>query len=234
MNNLKRVSDHPDFNEYSKKQATLYQRENYDKGFAGYFLRKSHEWAETAFGPEKHFNRVLEVGGGTGMHIKYIRHSFDEYIISDLNPNLMSQITLSPSKSGIGKVTVSTEDATRLSFEDNSFDRVIAAHVLEHIYKPHEVILEWVRVLKPGGILTLILPCDPGALWRLGRFAMIRNKINKAGIPYDYWMAREHVNPINNLVSFIHYYFSDTSEKWLPTQLPSIDLNLIYIAHIKI
>jgi phosphatidylethanolamine/phosphatidyl-N-methylethanolamine N-methyltransferase len=230
----KNIAMHPDHQAYLKQWAALYDGKNYDSGLTGYFLKKSHEWSELRFGPDVHFARVLEVGAGTGMHLKYVRHSFDEYMLTDLNPPLMDKIELGASTRESGKVIIATEDATSLSFPDNSFDRVIAAHVLEHLYRPHDVLHEWGRVLKPGGILTLVLPCDPGVLWRLGRFAVARGQFIKAGLLYDYWMAREHVNPINGLVAFIHHYFSDVSEEWLPMRIPSIDFNLFYIAHITV
>ena len=47
-------------------------------------------------------------------------------------------------------------------------------------------------------------------------------------------MAREHVNPINNLVTFVRHYFDDVGEQWLPARLPSIDLNLFYICHARV
>lgn len=48
----------------------------------------------------------------------------------------------------------------RLPFEDNTFDLIYASHILEHIpwYKTEEVLLDWVRVLKPGGILEIWVP----------------------------------------------------------------------------
>jgi phosphatidylethanolamine/phosphatidyl-N-methylethanolamine N-methyltransferase len=134
---------------------------------------------------------------------------------------------------GEGEILFSKEDATKLSFENECCDRVIAAHVLEHLYRPHEVIREWMRILKPGGVLTLILPCDPGLLYKLGRYAVVRKKMMRVGIEYDYWMAREHVNPINNLVSFVRYFFPSIEEKWLPFRVPLIDMNLFYIIHAK-
>ena len=230
----KHVAPHPEYSDYLEQWARLYQSTNYDEGLTGYFLKKSHEWAERPFGPEKHFGRVLEVGAGTGMHIRFVRHSFDEYLLTDLNPPLSDRIVLPQASRGSANVRILTEDATRLSFHENTFDRVIAAHVLEHLYKPHEVLHEWVRVLKPGGVLTLVLPCDPGALWRLGRYAVARRKFLAAGLQYDYWMAREHVNPINNLVSFVRHYFTAVREEWLPAHVPSIDLNLFYIAHVTV
>ncbi len=49
-------------------------------------------------------------------------------------------------------------DATRLSFSDNSFDRVITSEVLEHIQSDTDAIDEFVRVLKPGGTFAATVP----------------------------------------------------------------------------
>jgi phosphatidylethanolamine/phosphatidyl-N-methylethanolamine N-methyltransferase len=221
----------PDYDTYLTQWAALYEGKNYDEGLAGYFLSKSHDWCERAFGPERHFPRVLEVGAGTGVHLRYIRHGFDEYVMTDLNAPFLDSAASKVGSSG--KVTTQAEDATALSFADESFDRVIGAHVLEHLPNPHQVLREWMRVLKPGGTLSLVLPCDPGMAWRLGRAVGARGKFVKAGIEYDYWMAREHINAINNLVSFVRYYFkSRVEELWRPMMVPSMDLNLFYIAHV--
>jgi SAM-dependent methyltransferase len=42
--------------------------------------------------------------------------------------------------------------------EDEKYDFVLSSHNLEHIANPLKAIQEWVRVLKPGGFLLLILP----------------------------------------------------------------------------
>lgn len=222
----------PDYNDYVNRWPELYLDQTYDQGLSGYFLRKSHVWSEEQFGPDIHFAKVVEVGAGLGEHFKYVRHSFDEYRITDSNLQVDESRLIANFK-GEGKVFFSQEDATKLSYESDSFDRVIAAHVLEHLSGPHEVIREWIRILKPGGVMTLVLPCDPGMLWRLGRFALARRKILKSGIEYDYWMAREHINPINNLVSFVRYFFPSVEEKWLPFHVPLIDVNLFYIVHVR-
>lgn len=233
MMKMKMKAD-PSYADYVRRWAEIYERNNYDEGLVGYFLTKSHQWSERHFGPGTHFGRVLEVGAGTGMHIRFVRHTYDAYLITDLNPPFLGKIAATEEKGLHGNITVGREDATSLSYPDASFDRVIAAHVLEHLYRPHEVLREWVRVLKPGGVLSLILPCDPGVAWRLGRYVSARSRFIKAGIDYDYWMAREHVNPLNNLVSFIRFYFADIQEEWQPFRIPSMDLNLFYIAHVHV
>jgi SAM-dependent methyltransferase len=51
--------------------------------------------------------------------------------------------------------------ADRLAdFADTSLDFVLASHVLEHVAYPVAALVEWHRVLRPGGTVFLVLP-DP-------------------------------------------------------------------------
>jgi SAM-dependent methyltransferase len=51
------------------------------------------------------------------------------------------------------------DEAERLArFEDESLDFVIANHLLEHVEDPIEALLNFLRVLRPGGIVFLTLP----------------------------------------------------------------------------
>ncbi len=49
-------------------------------------------------------------------------------------------------------------DALRLPFADASFDRVIAAEVLEHIDEDSSAMAELARVLRPGGTIAVTVP----------------------------------------------------------------------------
>jgi predicted SAM-dependent methyltransferase len=51
-------------------------------------------------------------------------------------------------------------DINKLPFEDESVDRILVSHVLEHIHYPEdrEYLYEWYRVLKVGGICTIVVP----------------------------------------------------------------------------
>jgi SAM-dependent methyltransferase len=62
-------------------------------------------------------------------------------------------------------------DALRLPFSDSSFDRVIAAEVLEHIPDDTVAMAELSRVLRPGGTLAVTVPrFGPEAVnWALSR-----------------------------------------------------------------
>lgn len=41
-------------------------------------------WIDKRFNRDEYFPNVLEVGAGSGEHIKYIRYKLDQYIISDI------------------------------------------------------------------------------------------------------------------------------------------------------
>lgn len=54
-----------------------------------------------------------------------------------------------------------TADVTKLtSFNDNMADVIYACHIFEHVPKPQvsEVLTEWKRILRPGGILRIAVP----------------------------------------------------------------------------
>lgn len=222
----------PNLEDYLRQFEANYEALNYSDNLAARVLAHSHVVLERAFGPGDHFGTVAEVGAGSGRHAGALRHRFDEYFVTDGNRRMLDQ-----ARARLGadpRFRFQVEDATKLSFPDASVDRLIATHVLEHLPRPHEVLREWARVVRPGGVLSLVLPCDPGLAWRLGRSFGVRRRAEQAGLEYDYWMAREHVNPIFNLVTFIDYYFADVRATWWPLRLPFADLNLIYAAHIRI
>jgi phosphatidylethanolamine/phosphatidyl-N-methylethanolamine N-methyltransferase len=219
---------------WSGARAGEYESENYERGLSGFVLRRSHMLIEKPYTETSTFSRVLEVGAGSGVHIRFVSHRYDEYVMTDGSEDMITQLRRAASELNDPRVSVATENAYRLSFADHSFDRVIATHVLEHLPSPQLVVEEWRRVLKPGGVLSVVLPCDPGFAWRLGRMFGPRAAAHRRGIDYDYVMALEHVNAITNLVSILRHHFSDRKEYWWPSLLPQTDINLIFAANITI
>ncbi|MES2693434.1 MAG: class I SAM-dependent methyltransferase [Verrucomicrobiota bacterium] len=54
--------------------------------------------------------------------------------------------------------------ACALPFHDHALDYVLASHVLEHVANPVAALAEWFRVVRPGGIIYLIVP-DRRVTW---------------------------------------------------------------------
>lgn len=222
----------PNYDLYINKFENNYEKLNYSGNLSSRVLSHSHVVLEKEFGVNRHFSKVLEIGAGSGQHALSVQHAFDSYTITDGNDRMLDQAKVRFAEDQ--RYQFQVEDARKLSFDDCSFDRVIATHVLEHLVHPHEVLREWTRVVKKGGTLSLVLPCDPGFAWRFGRMLGVRKRAEAAGLEYDYWMAREHVNSIFNLVTFIDYYFADVKTSWWPLRIPTPDLNLIYAANITV
>ena len=85
---------------------------------------------------------------------------------------------------------------------------ILYKHIcLEHILSPEEFIIEMMKKLKKGGVLSISLPTDPGVLWRLGRLFIRCFTLNKtykiSKDEYEYVNATEHVNSIYNLINII-------------------------------
>lgn len=93
---------------------------------------------------------VLEIATGTGLIAAGIAPFVRSLKATDYSPKM---IETAQKKSVPNHVVFSVEDATNLSFAENSFDAVIVSNAL-HIMPNPELALENIRqVLKPGGLL---------------------------------------------------------------------------------
>jgi ubiquinone/menaquinone biosynthesis C-methylase UbiE len=220
--------------DYRARFADVYDQSNYSSPLQSATMRAGHRLTERPFDGRQHFANVLEIGAGTGEHLTYVRHRFDRYVLSDVDEKALDIARRKLTASFGDKVAFETQSAEQLGYPDNSFDRLIAAHVLEHIYRPHLALKQWRRVVRDGGVLSVLIPTDPGMAWRLGRHLGPRKNAIAQGFAYDYLMAREHVNSSTNLIALLRHYFPERTEAWWPLRIPSIDLNLFFVCHARI
>ena len=99
--------------------------------------------------------RTLEIGAGTGSHVQF--EPSGEYVALEASDKLAAQI---PQRDGLSVVIADCEQ--RLPWDDDSFDRVVAIHVLEHLYNLPAALEEVARVLRPGGVFCVVIPCEGG------------------------------------------------------------------------
>ena len=217
--------------DYRARFHNVYDQYNYASPLQAAVMGASHRLAERQFKRDHYYPRVLEVGSGTAEHLRYVSHRFDQYVLTDADSSALDVAKKKCEGMHAGALSFEVAKGESLDYEDDSFDRLIAVHVLEHILQPHLALKEWSRVVKKGGVMSILIPTDPGIAWRLGRHLGPRKRALQDGIAYDYVMAREHVNPCNNLIALIHHYFPRRTEAWWPFALPSIDLNLFYVCH---
>ena len=63
-------------------------------------------------------------------------------------------------------------------FERDSFDTVFSSHCLEHVVDPDEALKDWIKILKPGGIIFILVPEED--LYEQGHFPSIFNSDHKS------------------------------------------------------
>jgi SAM-dependent methyltransferase len=98
-------------------------------------------------------DEVLEVGCGSGYYTRALLGLGARVTATDLSPAYVEQArVLAPD------AEFRVEDAQKLSFEDERFDRVLLTEVVEHVPEPARAISEAARVLRPGGVLALSTP----------------------------------------------------------------------------
>lgn len=99
--------------------------------------------------------RVLEVGVGTGLSLDaYPPHCHLTGI--DLAPDMLELAQEKIDQQGWSHIKLEQGDALDLQFEDDSFDYVMAFHVVSVVPDPHRMMTEVARVCRPGGVVTVI------------------------------------------------------------------------------
>ena len=99
--------------------------------------------------------KVLEVGCGTGQFWTENYKHIDEK--SDLTLTDFSEGMIEKIKSKINHSNIKFEiaDIEQLSYDDNTFDLVMAHHVIYHSSDKDKAISELKRVTKPGGTISI-------------------------------------------------------------------------------
>lgn len=171
-------------------------------GIPGIGMRQTHKNIERGIDCKKKFNTVCEVGSGQGMHLTFVKHDFDKYIMVDLRP-----IRLETSDN---RIEFLEADATKLPFDESSMDRLLGMCLLPHLNDPGSALEEWRRVVRNKGQISIFLSCDPGLLIRINRKLIMNRILKKRGFNEYYLLnALEHRNHFSSLIKMIKENFKN-------------------------
>lgn len=109
--------------------------------------------------------RVLEVGAGTGLNLRYYPERLERLVIAEPAAHMAARIDPAR-RPGPEPAEVVNARAEELPFEDDSFDTVVSTLVLCTVQDPELAVAEIARVLRPGGRLLFCehVHADPGML----------------------------------------------------------------------
>jgi SAM-dependent methyltransferase len=108
---------------------------------------------------------VLDIGCGAGRHAFELYRRGAHVVAADLDGNELGPVNGMfaamkseediPSQAGARAVSA---DMTNMPFPDNSFDKVIASEILEHVPNDRQAMAEIARILRPGGVAAITVP----------------------------------------------------------------------------
>ncbi len=179
----------------------------------------------------KRVENILEIGAGGGEHLYAAGVLADNYYATDTNLERLLEI---PEISDI-RIVRKVEDANNLSFDDEMFDRLIATCLLAHLPHVETALLEWRRVVKLNGKLTIYIPCEPGIALRLFRSLVSAPKAKSLGFEgFKLYVARDHVNSAPNMLEIVRYVFRNDLVKfnYRPFPIRSWNLNLFIVIQV--
>lgn len=97
-------------------------------------------------------SNILDVGCGDGISLAKLNELGHTAIGIDLNNE---KLNVAKAK---GSLAEKCDMHNMFIFNDNQFDVIISSHSLEHAYDPRKVLSEFFRVLKPEGLLFIVVP----------------------------------------------------------------------------
>jgi ubiquinone/menaquinone biosynthesis C-methylase UbiE len=96
---------------------------------------------------------MLEVGIGSGGFLAEAhRRGWDVHGVD------LSEATLEHAREKLGLPNIHRGPLSQVAFPDGRFDVVAAFNLLEHVPDPRKTLLEFSRVLRPGGLVVLLCP----------------------------------------------------------------------------
>jgi len=147
--------------------------------------------------------RVLDMGCGGGRHAFALYRRGAHVVALDLDAAELKDVAgmfaaLAPEVPEGATAQAVRGSAYELPFADDSFDKIIAAEVLEHLPEDSRAMRELARVLKPGGSIAVTVPrwgpekvcwalsddyhANEGGHIRIYRGDQLRDRLAQAGL----------------------------------------------------
>ena len=167
--------------------------------------------------------KTLEIGAGLGEHIAYENLDNQEYSVLELRDNMADVL-----KKRFPSVTTYVGDIqTKTLFADQTFDRILAIHVLEHLPDLPKALQEINRILKEDGYFTVVIPCEGSLAYTIARkISAERIFEKKFKMKYGWLIKTEHINFPDEIIQELNQFFIIKNRDFFPIPVPFTFCNL--------
>jgi SAM-dependent methyltransferase len=189
----------------------------------GVMEKFNHQGAFTE--PIPQGTRTLEIGAGLGAHIEFEDLGRQTYVANELRAEMAEEIQ----KRFPGVEVLVGDVQSGLPCADATFDRVVAVHVLEHLPELPQAVEEIRRVIKPGGLMQAVIPCEGSLAYTVARNISARRIFeSRYKMSYDFVVESEHVNLAHEILFALGRHFTVEKHRYFPLPLvPAQFCNLV-------
>ncbi|MGK5085607.1 class I SAM-dependent methyltransferase [Bdellovibrionota bacterium FG-1] len=167
--------------------------------------------------------KTLEIGAGIGEHCRYENLDAQEYHCLEYREEFCKEIRkiLPPTRVHCGDIH------QRQCWDDGYFDRIVAIHVLEHLRDLPNAIQEIHRLLKPNGVLDIVIPCEGGLAHTLARkISAERLFVSNFNMDFTPIHLNEHVNSYGEVLHELTQHLFPVQRHFFPLRVPFPNINL--------
>lgn len=169
-------------------------------------------YATKAIQTDSEIPRVLDYGAGTGNLTRHLLNLGAAVVASDVSSACLRELT--SSSSGSERLELSLLNGFDLSqFAEESFDMVATYSVLHHVPDYCAILSEFVRVVKPGGIIYIDHEVCPSYWENRQEYQMYCSEVSEQmSAQQDTYLQR--LSHVINHRSWWRYLLSTLRVKW--------------------
>jgi len=167
--------------------------------------------------------KTLEIGAGIGGHLKYEDLSRQDYHCMEFREEFCAELRkkIDPTKVFCGDIE------ERQPWNDSTFDRIIAVHVLEHLRNLPKALNEIDRLMSKDGVLDIVIPCEDGIAHTFARKISAQRLFESTfGMSFQPIHLNEHVNTYREVRYLLEQHFEIEDQTFFPLKVPVYFLNL--------
>jgi len=167
--------------------------------------------------------KTLEIGAGLGAHSRFEDLTAQEYYCLEYRREWCAELENLFPKNRIHCGDIHEHQP----WPDAFFDRVIAIHVLEHLLNLPLALEQVQRLLKPGGVFDVVLPCEGGLAYSLARKLSAERRFRaRFGGDYTPIVQNEHVSTFYDIAFELTRRFRVVYSRYFPWRVPLPAINL--------